>query len=376
MLHSVFAAAVHKEVLEMIVRVGKWGSADDKFLIENYESMSNVEIALALNTKHGAVLKAKKRLGLRQSKSFTEADDDILRKLHKTMTVDNIASSIGRSPAGVRNRLKYLGLEALKYDRKSIPKKSDSWSITPAALQFLQENSDKYNRAQLSELLSIPIKQITYFAKLHGIKLLRKNQLPNHLISEIVRLSAKMTAREIATALNLRAQQVHITASRYNAKTVPARKNWTYRHQQTLLAMWAAADFSRTTRKEVIFKIAKVLKRAPSTIGSRIVDSGLKVPLDQSTRIWSEERGAFISLHAPTQGVCWVAEQLGIPASSISALIRFRKLCPHKCRSALTEADIRYLSTLETPPNDTKSYYKYSRIMLVSSRALRAFFSS
>lgn len=102
----------------MIKRI-KWTKQEEQFLIDNYDKLTNKEIAKILGRRNKNIIQNKaQKMGITKkirkiygnSKPWTKNDDDVVRNYYGKMPAGNIGNKLGRSVSSIHHRGNILGL--------------------------------------------------------------------------------------------------------------------------------------------------------------------------------------------------------------------------------------------------------------------------
>ena len=359
----------------MLKRFGKWGPEDDKFLMENYQQLSNVEIAQALNVRYGAVESAKSRLGLRKLKQYTAQEDTILQNNHAHVSIDDLAIQLNRSANSIYSRLKMLGLTGFYCKKPEPTRNSASPEISNQALQYIKDNLYESDLKKVAGELNLSEKQVREVARKHGLSSRFERCRNPELVRRILALSSSMTPAQISREVRVNTSTVIHYIKTYGGSINHSVKKWTKADQKALAQLWASADSSGKSILQRTKDIAEGLGFSEATIRRKAIEANLYRPGTASRREWSRDEIELIANNISTNGVCWLAEKIDASHSVIVSRAVTRKLFIQKTRDVLNDADIRYLSGLKTPPVSVDEIRILSRKLLLSRKCLRKFFN-
>lgn len=86
-------------------------ASDDEFIRQNFTTMSNAEIAEALDRTPSTIGKRASRLNIKRPSTYSEAEDEYLRNNHKEKTHAELAEHLGKTKGSINTRLKKLKLK-------------------------------------------------------------------------------------------------------------------------------------------------------------------------------------------------------------------------------------------------------------------------
>jgi len=170
-------------------RKGKWTPVQISFLKENYNHLTNEELAQHLSKSKHAVIQQLNRQGLKRSHSrrssvakdrnsfqsiFTPAQDKILMENYQKSSNEALAELTAMKKSQVSRRMKHLGL---KRSRKIMPEsfkaKISIW--TPAQDEILRGNFETHTNDELAALTKMKKTQV--IARMKYLQLRRKKRL-------------------------------------------------------------------------------------------------------------------------------------------------------------------------------------------------------
>lgn len=94
----------------MRTEVGEWTERDTKYLTENYLSLSDEEIGNYIGKPKSSVLAKRSRMKLRKMDSWTDEEDNHLFKLFRTKTYKEIGDILNKTESSVTHRVRHLEL--------------------------------------------------------------------------------------------------------------------------------------------------------------------------------------------------------------------------------------------------------------------------
>ena len=271
---------------KMVKTKRKWTEADRQFLRENYQNMTDRELAEHFDTSDFAVQYQRVKLGLKHHcRVWTTEKDHFLRNNYMKMTNEELSIELKVSVYSVGSRLSVLGLRRFK-----------EW--IPEREQFLWDNYEVMSDAFLAKKLGITEMAVVKHRSRLGLARKIKRRW-NKKKEDFLKASYKRwSVSELAAECGMPPGYIE--------------------NKIVELGLREAEDkpFSKDTSREMIDKeVAGDLSDTDSTLGYRFRKPGAKGK--RPPRVWTEDRDSFLRNNYVEMTNKELADELGTTHGAI-----------------------------------------------------------
>lgn len=206
------------------MRGRKWEDSEIQFLKDNMATMTNKELAKALNRNIGSIVSKTSKMGMprKHNKKWTEEEYQFLRDNAGKMTNKEIAEKLDRNIGSIAKLIPEMGLERKKPHKK--------WQ--DSEVQFLKDNVSTMTNKELSKALNRNINSVAAkIAELDLANTIRysggRKKWQDSEIQFMKDVADKMTNKEIAEILGRSIGSVSLKICQMGLTRKNVKKPWT-----------------------------------------------------------------------------------------------------------------------------------------------------
>lgn len=199
----------------MIQRVQGYTDEEIQYIIDNYQTSTNKEIAKALNKKVSSITHAARMNGLikQPHKEWTDEENTFLKENFETMTTKELAKALGRTKPSIDAQKGRLGLSKLEF-----------W--TKEEEQFLIENYLSMEHKEIGKILNKTRAAVT--AKCFDMDLVKCENWTQKDIDFLKENYQTISTKELAEILHRSQEGIKIKAERMHLKKYPYTCDYNY----------------------------------------------------------------------------------------------------------------------------------------------------
>lgn len=310
-----------------------WTDKEIRFLKKNAQTMTNKELAKALNRNIGSISTKVMQLGIprEHNKSWTQEELDFMKENANKMTNQEIADTLGRNIGSVAKLIPEMGLERKR------PRKS--WTIKE--LEFLQKNVIKMTNQQLADALGRNISSVaTKIVELDLSSQIRESGGRRRWTQEELDFmkenAYELTNKQIAKKLNRSLGSVALKMCDLGYKRRNKRKPWTEEEIQFIC---------NNINKMTYVKMGSELGRTSECVRAKAKQLGVRELHNLSNidrfRPWTKDEEQYIINHLDSSNE-ELARALGRGAASIRGKKHHMGLCEPSKRQTIKSKDKKW----------------------------------
>lgn len=199
----------------MIQRVQGYTDEEIQYIIDNYQTSTNKEIAKALNKKVSSITHAARMNGLikQPHKEWTDEENIFLKENYETMTSKELAKALGRTKPSIDVQKERLGLS-----------KMIKWSKRDE--EYLRTNYLYMEHAEMGKVLNKTEQAVR--AKCFDLDLIKDRNWEENEIEFVKNNYKTMATDEIAELLDRSFYSIQVKANRMGLKKSPYHCNYHY----------------------------------------------------------------------------------------------------------------------------------------------------